>query len=102
MGILDGMLSQIGGSIDVQAIAGRVGLPADKVESIIGELGIAHSQPSDTVETAANASGGSAEKVGEIMNQLGGEATVSKFASLLGYKGGANPLSGALSGLSGN
>lgn len=94
MGILDGMLSQIGSQIDVQAIAARVGLPADKVESVIGALGIAHSQPSDTVETAANASGLSADKVGEIMNQLGGEVAISKFASLLGHKSGSNPLSG--------
>ena len=102
MGILDGMLSQIGSSVNVQAIAERVGLPADKVESAIGALGIAHSQPSDTVQTAANASGVSADKVSEIMNQLGGEAAVSKFASLLGHKGGGNPLSGGLSGLFGD
>ena len=100
MGIFDGMLSQIGRAVDVQAIAERVGLPADQVEAAIGALGAAHSQPSDTVETAAGASGIPTDKVGEIMSQLGGENALGKLSSLLGH-GGSNPFSGGLSGLLG-
>lgn len=87
MGMLDGILSQVGSQFNVQAIAEKVGLPADKIESAIAALGVAHSQPTDTVETAAESSGISADKLGDIMNQLGGENALSKVASLLGKKG---------------
>jgi hypothetical protein len=97
--MFDGILSQIGSQFDVQAIAERVGLTDDKVESAIAALGVAHSQPTDTVETAASSSGIPTEKLGEIMSQLGGENALSKVSSLLGQKG-SNPL-GGISGLFG-
>ena len=101
MGLFDGILSQIGGGIDIQSIAERVGLPADQVEEAIGALGMAHAEPTDTVETAAGSAGLPTDKISEIMNHLGGEATLSKLSSLVGGQSGGSSLASGLSGLSG-
>jgi hypothetical protein len=94
MSILDGLLKQAVGAVDIQQIAERVGLPADKVESAIAALGAAHSEPTDTVETAAGNTGIEHGKLQEIMGHLGGEEALGKLASLLGQGGGSNPLGG--------
>jgi hypothetical protein len=94
MSILDGLLKQAVGAVDIQQIAERVGLPADKVESAVAALGAAHHEPTDTVQTASGQTGIEPGKLQEIMQHLGGEEALGKIASLLGQSGGGNPLGG--------
>jgi hypothetical protein len=93
MGMLDGILEKAVGAVDLQQIAERVGLPADQVEAAVAALGVAHSQPEDTVQAAAGQTGLEPGKLQEIMGHLGGEEAIGKIASLMG-KGGGNPLGG--------
>ena len=93
MGMLDGILNQAVGTLDIRQIAERVGLPAEQVESAIAALSTAHNEPTDTVETAAEKTGFDQGKLQEIMGHLGGEQALGKLASILG-QGGANPLGG--------
>ncbi|HEX6072901.1 MAG TPA: hypothetical protein VFY95_07835 [Sphingomicrobium sp.] len=96
MGMLDGILEQAVGAVDIQQIAQRVGLPADKVESAISALGAAHPQAGDTVQTAAGQTGIEPGKLQEIVGHLGGEDALGKIASLLGQGGMLGGLSSFL------
>ena len=40
MGMLDGLLGQIGANVDIENLATKIGLPADKVEEAVHALGI--------------------------------------------------------------
>ncbi len=96
MGIFDSMLAEIGSDLDADAIGHRVGLPAAKVEQIIAALGIAFSQPGDTVEAAAASSGISPSAIRSVLEDLGGEQAMSKFAGLLGKRDRRNPVTDRL------
>ena len=99
MGMFDGILSQIGGNLDVQSIADRVGLPHDQVEQAIAALSSAHAEPGDTVASAAQSTGMPAEQLQQIMGHLGGEGALGKLSSLMGNASGS--LGGALGGITG-
>ena len=87
MGLLDGMLGQLGGDLDVKGLAERVGLPPDQVESAVTALAQAHPGPGDTVQTAAQNTGLPEDTLQQIVGHLGGEGGLGKFASLLGGPG---------------
>jgi len=57
MGLLDGLLGQVAGNVDIQNLAAKVGLTPDQVEQAVTALGQAHPQPGDTVQTAADQTG---------------------------------------------
>lgn len=96
MGMLDGLLGQITGNVDIQNLAAKIGLSPEQVEAAVHALGVAHPQPGDTVQTAASSTGLSADILGQIVEHIGGEGSLSQFASLLGEQGGtiANLASG--------
>lgn len=88
MGLLDGLLAQVAENVDVKNLAGKVGLTPEQVESAVQALGQAHTAPGDTVSTAAASTGLSAETLQQIVEQIGGEGALGKFAGLLGEQGG--------------
>lgn len=88
MGMLDGLLGQISGNVDIQNLATKIGLSPEQVESAVHALGIAHPQPGDTVQTAAASTGLSSDILNQIVEHIGGEGSLSQFASLLGAQGG--------------
>lgn len=94
MSLLDGILGQVTDSTTVQNLAAKVGLSAEEVEQAVAALGKAHSQEGDTVQTASEATGLSSDKLNEIVQQIGGEGSLGRFASMLEAEGG---ISGALS-----
>jgi hypothetical protein len=96
MGLLDGLLGQIAGNIDIQNLAAKVGLTPEQVESAVTALGQAHPEPGDTVETAAANTGLPADILQQIVGHIGGEGALGQFASLLNAQGG-----GILGGLTG-
>lgn len=92
MGLLDGLLGQLGSNVDIVNLAEKIGLSPEQVESAVQALGIAHPQPGDTVETAAASTGLSPDILQQIVGHIGGEGSLAQFASLLGEQGGGGVL----------
>lgn len=94
MSLLDSILGQVNESATVQNLATKVGLTPEQVESAVTALGQAHLQEGDTVQTASETTGLPTDKLNEIVDHIGGEGSLGRFASLLEGEGG---LSGILS-----
>ncbi len=94
MSLLDSILGQVSGTATVQNLAAKVGLSPQEVESAIAALGQAHGQEGDTVQTAAEATGLPTDKLSEIVQHVGGEGSLGRFASIVESQGG---ISGVLS-----
>jgi hypothetical protein len=100
MGLLDGLLSQVGSNVDVQNMAAKVGISPDEAESAITALAQAHGAPGDTVDTAAANTGLSSEVLQQIVGHIGGEGSLGQFASMLGEAQSSGML-GKLEGMAG-
>lgn len=83
MSLLDGILGQIGGNVDVANLAAKVGLDPSVAEKAIAALGQAHQEPGNTIESAASKTGLDSGVLGQIVQQIGGEGSLGAFASLL-------------------
>lgn len=83
MGLLDGLLGQMAGNVEVKNLAAKVGLTPEQVETAVAALGQAHNAPGDTVTTAAANTGLPAEILQQIVGHLGGEGALGQFAGLL-------------------
>ena len=93
MSILDGILKNIGGAPDdVTNLAAKVGLDPAMVEKAIGVLGQTHQMEGDTVDLAASKTGIDAGKLSTIVEQIGGEGSLTKFAGMLDLDGDGNPM----------
>jgi len=101
MGMLDGLLSQLGSNVDVQNMAAKVGISPEQAESAITALAQAHPEPGDTVQTAAQNTGLSTDVLQQIVGHIGGEGALGRFAGLLNEQGGLSGLSGLASSLFG-
>jgi len=102
MSLLNGLLGQLAGNVDIENLAQKIGLSPEHVEAAVTALAQAHVQPGDTVEGAAAATGLPLDKLREIVGHIGGEGSLGQFASLLNSQGGAEKLLGGLaSGLFG-
>nr|WP_295666077.1 hypothetical protein [Sphingomonas sp.] len=98
MGLLDGLLSQVTENVDIKNLAANVGISPEQAESAVTALGQAHSEPGDTVETAAANTGISSDILQQIVSHIGGEGALGKFAGLLGSQGGEG-IMGRISGM---
>lgn len=96
MGILDGLLGQVGGAGGIADIAARVGLPREQVEAAIGALAKSHAEPGDTVAGAADKTGLPTDALGQIMAQLGGETGLGSLSGLLQKEGMLGQIGGML------
>lgn len=93
MSMLDGILKNIGGAPDdVANLAEKVGLDPALVEKAIGALGQTHQMEGDTVELAAAKTGIDAGALSQIVQHIGGEGSLMKFAGMLDLDGDGNPL----------
>lgn len=88
MDLINGLLGQIAGNIDIQNLAEKVGLSPEQAAAGVRALGLAHAEPGDTVETAAANSGLSMDTLREIVGHIGGEGSLAQFASILTAQGG--------------
>lgn len=101
MSLLDGILKNIGGAPDdVTNLAAKVGLDPAMVEKAIGVLGKTHQMEGDTVELAAAKTGIDAGALSKIVEQIGGEGSLTKFAGMLDLDGDGNPMND-ITGLAG-
>lgn len=96
MGILDGLLGQLGGNVDVANLAAKIGIDPATAEKAIAALGQAHDEPGDTVAAAAAKTGVESGILDQIVSHIGGEGSLGQFASLLKDHPQASSLLGAL------
>lgn len=93
MSILDGILKNIGGAPDdVVILAKQVGLDPAMVEKAIATLGHTHQLDGDTVELAAEKTGLPKDALSQIVAAIGGEGSLSNFASMIDKDGDGNPI----------
>jgi len=84
MGLLDGILGQVGGgNLDVASIAKQVGIDPAMAEKAIAALGQAHEEPGDTVAAASQKTGLDSGTLDQIVGQLGGEGALGQVAGAL-------------------
>ena len=89
MGILDGLLIQLGGdNADLANLAAKVGLSPEHVQTAIGALAKFHPMDVDTAEGAAAETGLPVDKLQEIIGHVGGEGAIGRYASMLTEGGG--------------
>ena len=100
MGLLDGLLGQIGSNVDIENLATKIGLPADKVEEAVHALGVAHPQEGDTAEIAAQQTGLPTDTLQQIIGHIGGEGSLAEFSNILHSDAGSG-IMGKLGGLFG-
>jgi hypothetical protein len=102
MSMLDGLLGQLAGNVDIKNLAAKVGLSPEQVESAVAALGQAHPEPGDTVQTAAENTGLPTDILQQIVGHIGGEGSLGQFASMLGEQGGIGGLLGGLGSMFGS
>jgi ATP phosphoribosyltransferase regulatory subunit HisZ len=84
MSILDEVLEGIAGAPDdVVNLAEKVGISPSMAEKAIAALGRAHQMQGDTVELASAKTGLDSSVLSAIVEQIGGEGSLTHFASML-------------------
>ncbi|WP_435418242.1 hypothetical protein WAB17_01295 [Parerythrobacter aurantius] len=84
MSMLDGILKNIGGAPDdIANLAAKVGLDPKMVEKAVATLGQTHQMQGDTVELASAKTGLDAGTLKTIVEQIGGEGSLTQFADAI-------------------
>lgn len=104
MSLIDSLLGLAGQNLDVAGIADKLGIDPALAAQAVAALGAAHSQPGDTVDTAAAQTGIDSGTLSQIAQELGGSAGLGQLnqamqdhpqaACLLGMFGGASEAGG--------
>jgi hypothetical protein len=92
MGLLDGILGQLGGADQIGKLAGQFGISEEQVQTAMAALGQAHAEPGDTVASAAAATGLSADTLQGLLGQIGGEGALDKISGMIDRDGDGNPV----------
>lgn len=101
MSLLNGLLGQLAGNVDVANLAQKIGISPELAEQAVHALGVAHHEAGDTAELASASTGLPLDKIQEMIGHIGGEGSLGQFADLLKGQGGADLLGGLASGLLG-
>ena len=92
MSIFNSILRGIGGAPDdVANLAAKVGIEPQMAERAIAALGQAHQEEGDTVELAAAKTGLDTNVLRQIVGHIGGEGSLSEFASMIDKDGDGSP-----------
>jgi len=93
MSIFDTILKGIGGAPDdVVNLANKLGIDPAVAEKAIAALGHSHQLQGDTVEAAAAQTGLPTGTLQQIVDAIGGEGSLTQFASMIDKDGDGNPL----------
>lgn len=80
MGLLDGMLGQIGANTDVANLANQLGINPAMAEKAVVALGQSHQEPGDTAQLAAEKTGLDLGTIQQMITAIGGEGSLAQFA----------------------
>lgn len=83
MGLFDGIIGQVSEHADVANLAEKLGLSPAVAEKAIAALGIAHQQDGDTAQLASERTGLDLGTIQQVIASIGGEGSLSQFASTL-------------------
>ena len=92
MALFDEILGKVSGLPELTNLAAKVGIDPKMAEQVVAALGEAHQQPGDTVQQAAAKTGLDAGTVSQIVEHIGGEGSLGKFAAMIDQDGDGNPL----------
>lgn len=95
MGMLDGILGQLGGA-NIGGLAEKLGLPPEMAERAVAALGQSHAEPGDTIAGAAAKTGLDPATLSQMAQQLGGEGGLGKLSELLQGNSALSGLTGML------
>jgi len=80
MGLFDGILGQVSQHADVGNLANQLGIDPGMAEKAIAALGVAHQQPGDTAQLAAQKTGLDLATIQKVIAAVGGEGSLQRFA----------------------
>lgn len=83
MSLLDSLLGQLSGNVDVAAIAQKVGIDPATAQNAITALGQAYPQEGDTVEAAAQQTGLAPDTLNQVVSAMGGVESLSQVSQVL-------------------
>lgn len=90
----DGKRSPTGERPEVRNLAAKLGLPPPMVEKAIATLAIAHQQPGNTAQLAAGRTGLEVATIQSIIEAVGGENALGRFAKEMGLTPSNSPSDG--------
>ena len=91
MGLFDSILGAAHDHPTVKNMADKLGIDPGQAELAIAALAEAHQQPGDTVQQAADKTGMDSGTLNQIVQQIGGEGSLSRFTQLLDADHDGNP-----------
>ena len=91
MGLFDAILGHAHEHPTVKNLAEKLGIEQEQAEQAIAALAEAHQQDGDTVSLAANRTGLPAETLNRVVEQIGGEGSLTQFNQILESDHGGNP-----------
>lgn len=92
MALFDDILGRIGDHPEIANLAAKLNLNPKQAEEAVAALGEAHQLDGDTVELAAEKTGIDAGILSKMVEHIGGEGSLERFATMLDQDGDGNPL----------
>jgi CTP:molybdopterin cytidylyltransferase MocA len=91
MGLFDAILGHAHDHPTVKNMADKLGIDQEQAEQAIAALAEAHQQQGDTVRLAADRTGLSSETLNRVVEQIGGEGSLTQFNQMIEGDHSGNP-----------
>jgi hypothetical protein len=91
MGLFDAILGHAHDHPTVKNMAEKLGIDQEQAEQAIAALTEAHQQQGDTVSLAADRTGLSNDTLQRVVDQIGGEGSLTQFSQMIESDHGGNP-----------
>lgn len=83
MALFDDILGKVSGHPELVNMAAKLGISPEQAETAVAALGEAHHEPGDTVQLAAAKTGLDAGVLSQVVEQIGGEGSLTRFTQML-------------------
>ena len=91
MGLFDSILGHAHDHPTLKNLADKLGIDQEQAEQAIAALGEAHQQQGDTVSLAADRTGLPSDTLNRIVEQIGGEGSLTQFSQMVAGDHDGNP-----------